>query len=294
MRTEILFLLLAACSNGPTTLGDRPSPQPTTYAEPAPDASAGPVLPLCDPNAVWKTSAMTNISNVSAFGSITPDELTMAWMSKDGVHVADRANKSDAFGAPMLVEGDFALDRAQISADGLRLILTSGDRRSFGVVSRADRTSTFAPSFDRTSFAGINLTVKERGKSGQLGDPVLSADERTFVFSYWGVDASSVRIAHRASKLDMFGAGTRVTQNELVGTNTARVRPSGASVDNRTIFFWDEIAKKEIMAQRAGEDAMTFTSFVDIGARPFASPNATCTTLVHGDSNDGIASSVRD
>jgi hypothetical protein len=301
----LLLLGLAACH----------TPQENTYKAPASSSTGTPVAtttststptpppgPLCDPKTVWATpGAVDGMSDDAAiFGSITPDELTMAWMTKDGaIHWADRAKTSDPFGASNEVQGDFAVDRVALSADGLRIVATSANRRTFGQITRTSRTAVFDNALDKHPFAGLNASVKERNKTGQLGDIVMSADERTLVFSYWAVVDSTIRISHRASKTDAWGVGVPVAQSGLEPIKGARRRPTGTSTDNRTIFFWDEANGTQLMAQRDGEEAMVFTQIIDIGLRPLAVPNADCTVLVHAAGVDmamggkGIASSKR-
>lgn len=298
----MMMLTLAACSwsaeptmyKAPSSSGNEPGPVATTMTDPTPAKSQ------CEAS-TWATPAMAaGTSDNIVFGSITPDELSMAWMTKDGVvHVADRMAASDSFGPAQNIQGDFAVDRVSISSDGLRVSAISGNRRTFGQLARASRTDTFDATFDTHPFAGLNASVKERNKTGKLYDIVISADERTMVFSYTGVGDSTVRISHRASKLNDWGVGVAVSQSGLEPVNGDRRRPTGTSTDNRTIFFWDEHNGTQLMAQRAGEEATEFTSIVDIGMRPLASPNADCTMLFHAAGIDmatggkGIASSKR-
>jgi hypothetical protein len=293
-KTALLVCLAAAACSAPPpklyTNGGAPAPSTTVVPMTTPDADSGAVGPLCDPKTTWSTSApMAGLDADDAlFGSITPDALAVAWMTKDGkIHWADRATTQDPFGTAGQVSGDFAVDRVALSADGLRIMATSQNRRAFGQISRATRSAGFASELDTYPFAGLNASVKERNETGQLGDLVMSPDERTMVFSYWWTDVTAtVRISHRASKTAEWGLGVPVAQTGLTSVKGARRRPTATSSDNRSVFFWDEINGTELIAQREGENATVFTEIVDIGMRPLAVPNATCTVLVHAEGMD--------
>jgi hypothetical protein len=70
-----------------------------------------------------------------------------------------------------------------------------------------------------------------------------------------------------------------VTNPELTSVDpTHRRRPTGASSDDRTLFFYDEVGNVERAAWRSDPSA-PFTHFEDIPAAPEAAPNAGCSLL---------------
>src|SRR5258706_16192701 len=61
------------------------------------------VPPKCSVTMQWQTGTKLPISTAQSdlFGAVTPDELTIAWMTTAGsVLHADRATAADAFGTP--------------------------------------------------------------------------------------------------------------------------------------------------------------------------------------------------
>jgi hypothetical protein len=70
-----------------------------------------------------------------------------------------------------------------------------------------------------------------------------------------------------------------MTNPELTSADpTHRRRPTGASSDDRTLFFYDEVGNVERAAWRS-DPSSPFTHFEDIPAAPEAAPNAGCSLL---------------
>jgi len=90
-------------------------------------------------------------------GSVTPDELTVAWtipgsFSPGGslppsVRVADRDASDSEFGSPQTVDmGTLSIgqDKVALSPDGLRLVAVRADLQGFVELRRPDRSSAFS------------------------------------------------------------------------------------------------------------------------------------------------------
>src|SRR5262245_49111847 len=108
-------------------------------------ADAVPMTEVCPRDMTFGPPTMLPIAGDAGdlFGSITPDELHIAWMTggeDDGVvHYADRSSADDDFDAPReleAVEGFYALERVALSPDGLTLIAVGSDRLLFGAFTR--------------------------------------------------------------------------------------------------------------------------------------------------------------
>jgi hypothetical protein len=232
----------------------------------------------------------TPVPNVSTnqtdrMGAITADELTIAWMTTAGsVNYADRAAATDPFGATKTVSVPFALDRVALSADGLTLIGVTTDRSTFAQLKRGSRSATFGGAPDTAPFKFLNMLQggSEDGSipdgNGQVFDPVLSADGKVFYFTLL---AGVVETIAESTK---FGGTTYPAPRTLKGTDFASVngkvrRPTGLSVDGRTLFFWDESTNKERAAFRESATfpgKTDYASFVDLGAYPGAQPTSNC------------------
>jgi len=69
---------------------------------------------------------------------------------------------------------------------------------------------------------------------------------------------------------------------------TQERRPTGASADRRTLFFFDEVAGHERAAWRTSAKADAFSFFADLPSDPEAAPTADCMTLyLHGMDSQG-------
>ncbi|HLK41184.1 MAG TPA: hypothetical protein VKU41_30745 [Polyangiaceae bacterium] len=83
-----------------------------------------------------------------------------------------------------------------------------------------------------------------------------------------------------------WAAGVAVTVTELQSTDaTHRRRPTGASADDLTLFFYDEVANVQRAAWRADVGA-PFTHFEDVPGAPEAAPNAGCSALYYRGQGD--------
>jgi hypothetical protein len=315
MRNSSLHLLalsigvaLLGCGSMPAVPADAAPDAETPQdggADAAPDTvpvDAG-TTPRCDPNATWGTPQGLGLgSPADVFGSVTPDERTIAWIDGAG-HVlwSDRASASDPWSAPaqVTVQGGVETDRVALSPDGLRLVFVVPGRRAFAELTRATRSDPFGDTPEEGKFATINLTLGESPASQKVGDPVLGADDLTFAFSFWDdTSTDSIRIASRASTSELWPLGQPHGEVGLGVVAGKRRRPTGLSSDLRTLFVWDESRGEERAAFR-GEDRGDFTQFVSLANRPLAQPNFACSRLYGGATVDvaqgglGMASSTK-
>lgn len=265
-----------------------------------PDApfDAGPSV-CSEPMAFAAGSAVPTVSTPQAdrLGAITADELTIAWMNAAGaVLYADRAASTDPFGPTKTFNGNFALDRVALSADGLTLIGVVTGRATFAQVTRSSRSATFTGLLDSAPFKFLNQQnggnendggVVDAG--GTVADPVLSADGRLFYFT---LIASGVQTFAESLRLGgtTFPSPRLLKETDLVPVGGKYRRPTGVSVDGRTLFFWDESTNTERAAFRESvtyPGKTGYTKFVTLGAYPGAQPSQTCGRLYYEASGTG-------
>ena len=247
----------------------------TTPDAPPPDA--GP--PACDPTKDWTTVGDTALSALSTVGSddylgdVTPDELTIVWVTLSDpdvfVKVSDRSDTASAFGAPVVVSGSFGFTRVTVSGDGLTLIATDATRKSLVTLTRAARGDAFG-SPDTSGFGEINALAFD-GPT-HLGDPTLSADGNHLMVTAQGLAIGSALIWESTKTGTAWGTPVKVT-----GPWTGLQRPSGYSFDARTIFLTDVTPTgTESFRPAIG---FPFDKDVAVGSHLFASPTRACDKL---------------
>jgi hypothetical protein len=245
----------------------------------------GPPPAVCDQSATWGAGTLLTVSTSldDQLDAITPDELTIVWTTGSGASaallVADRSSTSSAFAAPQSVPvGTFLVDRVGVSPDGLRLVVVNADMQGVSELVRTARGDTFgAPS------AGAFGNFQGALSAGlSYGDPVLSADDVTFYYSVFGAgQAMTIYRAERLLTTDAWPSGAPLPASAgLAPQGTARCQPTGISSDKQTLFFWDQITSTQRAAWVDGGTG-AYDSFVDLGSRAFAAPNAACTSLYY-------------
>lgn len=212
------------------------------------------------------------------FGSITDDELAIAYTIPNGengdVFVASRTSATDPFGAPQLVKGDFAIDRASLGPNGLSLLLVNADRRGFSLLERVDLAKTFEP----VSAWQYDDIVKGLAGGEELGDPVFALGGQVLLFSQYGAGRThTVVFANRLSTGSAFFVGGELMNPELVAQGDLRRRPTAISADYRTLFFYDEVTS----TTKAGffYGGFDFTSVSDLGDARHVQPSPDCGRL---------------
>lgn len=268
-------------------------------AGPAPDADAGdatserdPCTPagpsLCSPSAAWE--APTSVLR-GKFLAITPDELHLAVLeADDGGNVAriyDRANVGNpfvagqAFGFPVDATG------ASLSRDGKLLLYTFGQRPQLSA--RAEIGAAFGPP---------STSAFQFGDEGQLYRAPVFLENDGFFLTTFGASVGQQGFT-LVDKVDsVYRIATMLyPQPELENTSdggAAVKSPTGMSKDLRTLFFYDEEKRVTKAAFRpVGGSECPYTTFVDLGDRPFATPNAACTAIYYDDPVLGVARMAR-
>ena len=244
-----------------------------------------PPPPTCDPGATWGPGVLIAVSTAmdDALSAVTPDELTIVWTAGSGgtaqLLVADRTSTGSAFGSPQSVPaGAFSLDRVGVSPDGLRLVVINADGQGLSELVRASRGDTFgAPG------AGAFGNFQGALASGlAYGDPVVGADDSSFYYSVFG--AGQTMTVYRAARLlstDAWPTGAPLhATSALAPQGALRRRPTGISSDEQTLYFWDQVSGTE-RAAWINASTGVYDSFVDLGARAFAAPNASCSALYY-------------
>ena len=213
--------------------------------------------------------------------SVTPDQLTAAWLTTQGgeitLHYVDRALVTAAFGPAKTVHGAFASDRVALTPDGLGVAVTNDDRLGFSILRRAQRVDDFgAPEvgpFSVLDAQGQSVL----GPAGEhYGDPLFALSAEYFVFSRYGDDptVATVYLASRIFPTDPYSPGTPFGGGALAPVGDKRRIVTGASVDMRTLFVWDESTSTSV-AVRVGPTGAIEGS-TDVGARRDLQPSAAC------------------
>jgi hypothetical protein len=264
----------------------------------APADRGPPPAPVCNPSKTWGNGVAVPVTagTVTRFAAITPDELTIAWLSAApdagadagaalAVSYADRTSTTASFGAPNTLSTLEAsgFEGAALQADGLGLTLSRSDGFGFVQLTRASRSVPFDPVLYDNVFNVINLYFKDNiPPDTYMGDPTLSADGLMLAFSLFGGGRTDTIVESRRLASDPIWGGANVFANtELAASGTARRRPSGLSADRLTLFFWDEVGQTERVAWRTWPDDLSFSMFADLGQRAYAQPNAACNRLYY-------------
>jgi hypothetical protein len=247
--------------------------------------------PVCTPAATWGPGTLLPISTagLDRFGAITPDELTIAWMTPTDsgttgtVYYADRDTVSAPFGTPTALPsaaGYFSFGQVALSPDGLMLVVVRADGQGFGACSRSSRPATFG-SPDETAFNQVDLNHADMPDPGvALADPVFAQDGTSLFFT-----ETAPTTVNPIVSVDLV-AGlwthfTMVTSASSLAVSSGKLRrPTGLSSDRRTLFFYDEVASLERGAWRDSANGQ-FSTFADVGALMGAQPNRACTRLYY-------------
>lgn len=200
------------------------------------------VPPECEPEAGWgaplEIGELNSTPADDALLAVTPDELSLLFARGEELFIADRAAADGDFDpeVQVTVPAGFDVTRgAALSPDGLRIVLVASDAKSFGQLTRADRSSTFGTELDAAPYAAINTASVYTGTS--LSAPALAASDETL---YYTGDAgySRVHVSRRAD--GAWSAGAVIDQFTLSGSNEHAKLVTGVSPDELTIFVFDE------------------------------------------------------
>jgi hypothetical protein len=233
----------------------------------------------CPTGHTWTAGSLEVTDQIARFGGLSATGLTAAWTrpSGDGV-AADRGSMSGAFETL-----SFLLPALP---SGVRPAIDSTGTMVFGVFfmgvytqiwTRASMQSSWeAWSAATTPFDAIVSQVGQSGwtwsepafaVSGDRLFYVVTNGQPTIYESQWDTQTSE------------WAPGVQLPNPEFLGTDpSTRRRPTGASADDRTLFFYDEVSGVERAAWR-DDPSQPFSYFEDIPAAPEAAPNADCSAL---------------
>jgi hypothetical protein len=247
---------------------------------------------------VWSPAAIIaslEQTSFGRFGGISAGETVIAWTSPAGaIYVADRPQRSQPFSSmPSVLDTSstpVANDRVALGSTGLQLFAVSADRASFVAFHRSNVASAWAASAT-LQFANVDAMAGV-DSGGQFSEPVLGADDNSFFYLLTPAAGSPVLYESRwdASR-GAWTTGNALSNPELASASaTSRRRPTGASSDGRTLFFYDEVGGQERAAWRDSVSS-PFVMFVDTPGMTDAAPNHRCDTLYFLEkAGDGSAS----
>jgi hypothetical protein len=276
-----LLVLTASCTDGGGQKdggSDAPSSDGQETDGGASDAPPDVVVPpKCGVTMQFQAGTKLPISTAEPdlFGAVTPDELTIAWMTTAGaVLYADRNAATDPFGAPQTLTAGVALDRVALSPDGLTMIVVTTSRNTLAQTTRGSRGSAFSSTLDLSPFASLD-PLSQEGDSGttpthgSFADPMLSEDGQFLYYSQTGVFTLTMCESYRKTgDTSPWGQGRNLQESQFSAPDTSGVHmiPTGMSSDDLTLFFWDGVAKTEKAAFR--DNALkdnTFKQFLTLG-----------------------------
>lgn len=260
------------------------------------------VLPICREGFTWSTTArVPSIASTGfdRFGAISADELTVAWTTAAGtIYVADRTSNTGDFGPPEAIDPgsmQLANGRVALMPDGLELIATLADGSSFTAF---DRVSTMLSNWQPSTsdeFKFIAATITESG--GSFAEPVVSADGQSLFYlltigpalpvlyeSPWDSGSQTWQLGQPIAGSEFVAQDGSATDG---GAAMLVRRPTGASSDRLTLFYFDEVLGHELGAWRSslGEP---FETFADLANLPEVAPSADCAYVYfHGTDDAG-------
>ncbi len=250
-------------------------------------ADTGAPAPRCEPTQTWSnhTSVPTiPTANFDRFGGVSGDELALAWTSTSGnsfiVNIANRASLLDGFAMPTTINPGAALlanDRVALASNGVTLIAVVADRSTFVGFNFSGTTGDWTP-LPAAQFANLAGMVAESG--GMFSEPVLGGDGLSLFFLLTLPGAAPVLVESRWDAANQqWAPGTGFTDAELASTDaTHRRRPTGASSDGLTLFYYDEIGATERAAFRTSIGDTFVPSIALLGLNE-AAPTVLCDKL---------------
>jgi hypothetical protein len=272
----------AAADAAPTDDG---SPQDAAGDSDAADAGPDATFAQCNQTLGWPMVArVPSIASMGfdTFGGVAWSGRTVAWSTMAGaVFVADRASPTAAFDAPVALDpGPMVIGKGKValSDSGLKLIAPSADGRTFVSFVRASLGAPWGASLGN-EFANFSSTTVELG--GSISEPVVSADSLS-LFYLLVLQSGTSPVLYESqwnAPMRAWDPGTPLPNPEFAITDaTHRRRPTGASGDRRTLFYFDEVTGKERAAWRSAPTA-PFDTFVDLPQTPEAAPDENCQAL---------------
>ncbi|HXX68651.1 MAG TPA: hypothetical protein VEK07_15795 [Polyangiaceae bacterium] len=258
--------------------------------------------PVCREGITWSTIARVDsiaAAGFDQFGAISASALTVAWTSSEGViYVADRTSNTGDFGAPGVVDPastPLSNGRVALMPDGLEVIATLADGSSFTAFDRVSIGGAWLPSTS-DEFKLIAATISESG--GAFAEPVVSADGQSLFYlltigdalpilyeSAWDSSSHTWQYGQPLTEAE-FASQAGNDADGAIGTGGLQVRrPTGASSDRRTLFFFDEVVGHERAAWR-DSPSDPFDTFEDLPNLPEVAPDEDCFYVYFHGSDD--------
>jgi hypothetical protein len=259
-----------------------------------------PTPTVCPQKASWGAGARLALSTADddVLGGVTPDELSLVFQSGERVWVADRSSVDDDFTQPLpVVESEGYFAQATLSPDGLTLVGVRIDGTGFGALTRAARGEPFEGTPDELPFDALYGAPAASFSHGPFADPVFSADGAHLLYSALELDANdSVTVYDARGAEGLWPWGSPVAGVLLYAEAGAFRRPTALSSDQRTLFYWDEVAREARATWRRRLDE-AFSGSESVGTRQNAMPNRGCDRLYYtapGSAGDDLFVSDRD
>lgn len=247
---------------------------------------------LCSPTATWGTPTPILVGADRRFAAVSADELHLAYYvgaspPDAGVaallRVSDRSSTADAFVEGVLLGQEVDAKGAAVSANGLLAVVTKN-----GIPNTVTRPTLGLP-FGAPSSQAFDV----RGEGDSYRAPVLSVSGGLFL-TLGEASVGQLPFTFLSKAGDVYrNEETILPAPELLVRSTENLvpRPTGVSKDLRTLFYFDEATKTEKAAFRAAPGC-PYKTFVDLGNRPGAQPNAACTALYYADPDVKTGSNI--
>ncbi|HWA77137.1 MAG TPA: hypothetical protein VG937_32600 [Polyangiaceae bacterium] len=239
---------------------------------------------VCTPKASWGAPERLELSTAGddVLGGVTPDELSIVWMSGGEVHYADRDSVDGEFAAAQTIpKGDSYFAQVTLSPDGLALIGVRLDGAGFGVLTRAARADAFQGEPDESPFEALYGAPAANFSNGPFADPVISANGAHLFYSALELESNASASIYDSRGSDgIWPWGTPLSGALLYSEGGAFRRPTGVASDLRTLFYWDELAGEARLSFRPRLDA-AFSGWESLGMRRNALPNRACDRLYY-------------
>jgi hypothetical protein len=247
--------------------------------------------PVCPPGATWGQGTQLAISTAAddLMGAITPDELSIAWISTNGASVevlyADEPSAEGPFATAAMApaaSGFYAPTKVALSPDGLRLLVVASNHKSFGVTTRSSRPGSFTLAPGGGEVDAINSNIAEGEASFFVDDPVIGAGDTTFYYSFYGSGLVDTLLETTRTGTTPWPDGVSLsgTAGAFASSGSELRRPTGVSADDLTLFYWDDVDATEKVAWRP-RTSESFGAPVTLGAFKGAAPNAACDKLYY-------------
>jgi hypothetical protein len=251
----------------------------------APSDGPIPTPAQCPTGYAWAAGPSQVTDSIARLGGVTPIGLSAAWTETTGALVSDdREHASSSFGSPSVIESPPpAGARAALDTTGLIIVAVAAGGVQPVFWQRAQTMAKWEyTSSGPTPFDLLSSAVSQAGAT--WSEPAFGASgDRFFYLVTPGSGAPAIyeSVWQAQDGGGAWGAGVALPEAELASMDaTHRRRPTGASADDRTLFFFDEVTGVERGAWRDSPTS-AFTHFEDIAVAPEATPSLDCSQLYY-------------